>query len=387
MLVTSAAGVGVLGGDGRVRFDFSPAIASADGSVIVSAHVSSDAANTVVDVHDGHTGAVRATVTVPGEQLPAAVNARRVALVSTIKEPTATVEDGYIAGGRRTTRVTIVDIERGKQIGSWELNGNFMPEAFTSSSLSSSLADSLVLLEYLPPERPTSYRVRWLQVDGTTTELQLPSNWTEKGGGVDEQMQGFGRTHVLSPSGEVLYTLYRAPSTSQRAGHAFIHTLGLDIVRVYCLDLPDDLGFADVAGALATNADGSKLYAVNATGHLVEITVRGERLGDQLAPPIISRTVDLGVDTDRGPMASITTTQGAIWVMAGTTVLKVDPRTLAVVERTTVPVAASALGIWRGAPIVAGGTEIDRRLPTGQWVPAAELPLTLATPQALRELD
>jgi len=387
-LVTSADGVALLGTDGHVVYQVAPAIASADGRVVVSATLVGP--TTRVRVHDPSTGAVTNTFDVRGDLVPAAIGAGHVALV----EPVPTVDaigspPGLIAPARTKTRVAVADIG-GKQARTFDLVGNFMPEAFGSSD-----SDALVLLEYLPAERPTSYRVRTLSL--TEGRLDFPWKWNTKEP-VDEQMQGVARTHVLDPAGNTLYTLYRAVPASGRAGHAFIHTLGLNVPEVFCLDLPDDLGFATAPGALSTGRDGTHLYALNTTGRLADIAVISAQFGNGTSDPLsITRSVNLGVGapanatkTGSGSSptsVSLTTTKDALWATVGATLVKVDPVTLTVIERSSLPSPATAVAVFDDVAMVAGATNVQQRSGAGVWTTVATLPAAVSSPIGLQPLD
>ena len=108
---------------------------------------------------------------------------------------------------------------------------------------------SLQLIEYLPPEHPTRYRVRTL--DLATGTIGLPVSLRDKGQLVDEAMAGLSRTQVYAASSSLLFTLYQpADVTSTDLDdpeydvweYGFVHTLATPSAGVWCIDLPEELG-------------------------------------------------------------------------------------------------------------------------------------------------
>ena len=166
---------------------------------------------------------------------------------------------GYPVGRTSTTLyIADRDAEQPRRI---QLEGNYEPEAFSTDGR------SLFVVEYLPPEAPTSYQVRRLDLD------------TERVVGVytpdahlQEAMQGTARIQVASADGRRLYTLYTLEDHGTT--HAFVHVLSLDELWAHCVDLPH--GFATMresAIALALTPEGNHLYVADtATG-----TVGGHR--------------------------------------------------------------------------------------------------------------
>jgi hypothetical protein len=195
-----------------------------------------------------------------------------------------------------------------------------------------------------------------------------------------------------------LYTLYRAAPASGRSGHAFIHTLGLNgVAQVFCLDLPDDLGFATSPGSLVTSRDGTHLYALNATGRLADIAVNREPFGNGTRDPLaITRSVDLGIGTTTSATTnaataeatvSVTTTKDALWATVGATLVKVDPVTFTVIERSALPSPATAVAVFDDVAMVAGASDVAQRSSAGAWTTVATLPPAVSSPISLQLLD
>ena len=375
VLVAAGATLGRLGSNGAVRYLASPGVLSPDGRTVATTTVSAstgDGDRTTLRLLDGGTGATRATGTLPGALVPSLVGPQYVVLVAAA-DVQAVTAPGTVAPGRSTTRLVLADATTGALAHEWNLPGNFVPEAF------SPVLGAVVVIEYLPAMAPTSYRVR--TVDARIGGISLPAAWQDKSPTVDEVMTASGRTHVLSPSGEVLYTLYRSTADSVDPGHAFIHTLGLDFARVFCLDLPDEIGFADHAGAVGVAPDGTVVYAVNSAGRLVEVVSHGETLGSG-GPPAVGRVVSIGMGSDGAPAIAVDPKR--VWVALGHDVVEVDRTTLAVVSRVSLPFAASALaagpGGATGGPLAAGDGRLARLSGAGGWQPIGDLPTRLGAP-------
>ena len=113
--------------------------------------------------------------------------------------------DGMIAPGRATSEIVAVS-PRGFVVDV-ELAGNIVPEAFSLEAQGPGRAPWLYVLEYLPADAPTHYRVRVL--DPNTGELSLPLNLRNYGLTVDTQMSGISRDQVVAGDQGLLVTLYR----------------------------------------------------------------------------------------------------------------------------------------------------------------------------------
>ncbi len=99
----------------------------------------------------------------------------------------------------------------------------------------------------------------------------------------NEPMNGIRGSSVSAPGGAHVYTVYL------RDQGPFIHALSLSDPFAFCVDLPNK-GASDVeresAWSLAINADGSRLYAVNARLGTVSLFTTGD-------PPAVVRTAAL----------------------------------------------------------------------------------------------
>jgi hypothetical protein len=174
------------------------------------------------------------------------------------------------AGRARTSLLVVANGEQ----RTYEFAGVLEPDAFTRDDT------GLFVLEWLPATAPDHYRVRLLDLAAGTVGPLFTRDKAPVPPGAEEEMRGDGRQAVLSPDGQVLYTLYtHQPGhrhtrdlLSGRPGnaHAFVHVLHLTDRWAYCLDLPDPFGTGPAAGhALAVTRDGRELAVVDvSTGHL-----------------------------------------------------------------------------------------------------------------------
>jgi hypothetical protein len=257
--------VGVIEADGtdrQLRDDAWERLVSLDGTYAVST-VLVGPGDTEVAWDDLASGEVLGGAMLAGVDMVAAATqagGHLTALVNRASEPV----DGAIAGGRTVTSVTLASPDDGKS-ASYELTGNFVPEAIGSTLRPDGLPAQLFLLEYLPADAPTRYRVQVL--DTATGELHLPLNLRDKlGPRVDQEMAGVTRGQVLADEHGLLFTLYRGTS-DMPDGHpyAFVHTLDL-FDGVWCLPIPEQLHLEQLPGALAVGGD--RLYVASANGRV-----------------------------------------------------------------------------------------------------------------------
>ncbi|HYZ10276.1 MAG TPA: hypothetical protein VE962_00085 [Actinomycetota bacterium] len=213
---------------------------------------------------------------------------------------------GY-AFGRTSTTLVILD-EGVPEPRTIQLEGNYAPEAFSTDGA------SLFVVEYLPPERPTSYRVRRLdlateQVVGVYTVDQE----------LQDSMQGTARIQAASPDGRRLYTLY----SQEIAGgtHTFVHVLSLDELWAHCIDLPASFQAFDERGvAISVSPDGSRLYVADATTGTV-----AEADTETLA---VTRTAEIPFWSQGGIAHAAASPGGLLYLAKGNGVLEVDTEAL-----------------------------------------------------------
>ena len=206
-----------------------------------------------------------------GEQLASAalegrLRARVVSGSGKLVALTSTEDGGdvYVPAPRARTRMVVVDATgRGS---TYELDGNFEPEAFATDDR------ELLMIEYVPAMAPERYRVRRLRLrDGRVLPIgRLKLN-------APGQMQGTGRTQVHSPGGEELYSLYTQQDDAGHAAddhgseaHSFVHVLNLERSWAHCIDLPHVFGSGSAsASAITTDPYGLSVFVVDWTSGAV----------------------------------------------------------------------------------------------------------------------
>ncbi len=259
---------------GAIRFTAAAGMLSGDRHQLISTVV--EGGQTFVDWTDPSTGERRTRKTVPGTFSLAAVSffGDRVALAdASYQSP----RSGELATGRTKSHVVVVG-EGDTPLITHTLDGNLVPEAFTQGP------DFLAMIEFLPADHPTKYRVRQLEL--SAGGLIAPWKWNTKEP-LDETMAGLRGSNVVTEGGRFLYTLYRAEN-----GTAFVHALGLDIGTQHCIDLPADVGLGTGTGSIAASVDGRQLYVLTSTGKLV--TIDTNTRSDQPTDPAVVKVTDLG---------------------------------------------------------------------------------------------
>lgn len=224
----------------------------------------------------------------------------------------------YVPDGRSTTRVVVVG--GSQEPRDYKLEGNFEPEAFSTNDR------ELFLLEYIPAQAPTRYRVRRLRL---ARGKVLPIGRLKAA--APDQMQGTGRTHTYSPDGTELYTLYtqqheEGHESGGFAGeHAFVHLLNLKGSWTHCIDLPDTFGAGHAtASAMAVDPDGSRLFVLDWSNGEVAVVRPGKLKVER------SISVDFG-STDDETFAQATTSR--LYVAGGSEVVVLDATDLRVIDR------------------------------------------------------
>ena len=271
---------------GSVLFDGSGAVSSLGGSWVLSAAASDG--TTLLETHEGSTGRILSTTTVPGELEARIVSesGRAVAMM----EPLPEGWDPAVPFPRARTRIVVADPTGERETISLNLRGNFEPEAFSTND------DQLFLIQHLPAETPTAYRVTVLDL---VREKLLPVFGPFKGPA--ERMPGTRLSQLLSPDADQLYTLY----TSSRPGYAphgapvandaavsFVHVLSLRDGWAHCVGLPRSMWDRPSSEqAMATTPDGNYLFVIDA-GRGIVAALHTESLEVRTTP------IDLSGDGD-----------------------------------------------------------------------------------------
>lgn len=247
------------------------------------------------------------------------------------------------------------------------------PEGFSDASDTNGLPIGLFVQEFLDPPTEDAEAPRWYQVrvlDPATGVLQLPLNLRDKGQQVDEQMLGFGRTHVLSPMNGLLFTLYRGLD-DDGSNYAFVHTLGF-INGVWCLELPSELSLDTELGAIGLTGRESKLIVASANGFVSEFKVSD--ITDISAVPAPRRTVRAWVPGPEPAGPTVATSDAAIVVGQGSTLRWIDPASLTETKSLDWDMdIESVAALDNGDVIAAGSRRLSQISSTGELM--AEMPL------------
>ena len=264
--------------------------------------------------------------------------------------PAGPPAEGTIAAGQATS--TIVAISPRGDVVVVELPGNLVPEAFSLEPQGAGRSPWLYVLEYLPAESPTHYRVRVL--DPNTGDLSLPLNLRAYGLTVDTQMSGISRDQVVAGHEGLLFTLYRGHHFDEGTDYAFIHVLSM-WNGVWCLEVPAEMELAARPGVVAVSPDEQLLYAVSSNGFVAEY-----HIADVLDPnrtPLATRAVAAFEGGDEQPAALVTTDH--VVVAQDRTISWLEREGFTVAATSTAPASIDALAVTAaGSLVVAMGDRV-----------------------------
>ncbi|MFN2587694.1 MAG: YncE family protein [Actinomycetota bacterium] len=241
---STGKGVAVVPAGGEAAPPTTRGVPSTDWSSVVTSDPHRLA--TEVEARDAITGDTQWRKAIKGPRLRVKVvshEARMVAL-------TPLYQQHYTTGRTATTLVVAGSDVEPRTI---ELDGNYEPEAFSTDG------NSVFLLEYLPPQAPTSYRVR--RLDLATEKVEGVYSVDAE---LQEAMRGTARVQAMSPNGKFLYTLYTTGGGNLGPRRAFVHVLNLDELWAHCIDLPADFGQArEPQIAINVTPDSKRLYVTD----------------------------------------------------------------------------------------------------------------------------
>ena len=284
LLRTAAGALALETGSGSVITQQTGALASPDGSRLYTAEPTGG--QTTVTTIDPATGDAIATETVDGvlEARAASLSGEAIALTA----PRPPGIDEWTPIPRAHTMIAVTDPTGGGSLQRFRLDGNFEPEAFSVND------SQLFMIEYLPAEAPTAYRVTTLNLrDGDVYPVfgrfKTPP----------ERMPGVRLRQSFDPKVDQLYTLYtNQPSAYLRSGSSyggsstyddqwasgpnandevtFVHVLNLRDGWAYCAGMPRALwGQPAKAQAMVSSPDGRILYVVDSMkGIVTEMNTR-----------------------------------------------------------------------------------------------------------------
>jgi hypothetical protein len=266
LLGTGAGPLVVQVPSGSVLFDRPGTVASLGGSWLLSATPS--AGSTQLRIVDGADADPASTVRLDGT-LDVRVVAESGAAVA-LMDPLPDGWDPEVPLPRSRTPIVVADPTGAMEPRTYDLRGNFEPEAFSTDDR------RLFMIQHLPAETPTVYRV-------TVLNLRTGRVWPVFGPfkGPAERMPGIRLQQVLSPNADQLYTLYSSARPGYAPHHApvpngatvsFVHVLSLQDGWAHCVGLPEDLWDRPASEqAMATSPNGRLLYIVDPTLGLVTV--------------------------------------------------------------------------------------------------------------------
>lgn len=237
------------------------AVAAPDGSRLYTDVA--DAGSTTIETVDAASGLLLSATSLDGtlDVRVASLSGHAVALMDSLP-PGA---DPWIPTPRARTSIVVADPTGAAAPRRFRLAGNFEPEAFSVDDR------RLFLIQYLPAEAPTAYRVTFLDLaSGDIRPVFGRFN------APPERMPGLRLRQVFDPVTSQLYTLYSTEPSRAANGYwekdyagasrdvTFVHVLSLRQGWAYCAGLPRDLwGQPPGAQAMVTSPDGRSLYVID----------------------------------------------------------------------------------------------------------------------------
>jgi DNA-binding beta-propeller fold protein YncE len=322
---------------GSVVFDRAGAVASPDGSLVFSG--SSHGRSTVLRTIEGTTGEVVSTTRIAGH-----LDVRVVSGTGRVVALMAPLPDGWDPATpipRSHTTIVVADPTGARGDRTYELDGNFEPEAFSTDD------QRLFMIQHLPAETPTVYRVTVLDlVRGRVKPVFGPFE------SPPERMPGTRLQQVFAPDGDKLYTLY----TSSRPGYAphgapvpsdasvsFVHVLSLSNGWAHCVGLPRELWNQPAsAQAIAASSDGTRLYIVDSVRGMVSV------MDTETLEMLRSETIDFGHPVVAETSAKLSADDRTLFVGTGggrSVLYAIDTTTFDVTHRWPVSGDLSGLGL------------------------------------------
>ena len=309
---------------GSLLFERPGAVASLGGSWLLSATAS--AGSTVLQTFDGADAEPASAVRLAGT-LDVRVVAESGGAVA-LTDPLPEGWDPEVPLPRSRTPIVVADPTGVMEPRTYDLRGNFEPEAFSTDDR------RLFLIQHLPAEAPTVYRVTVLNL---RTGRVVPVFGPFKGPA--ERMPGIRLQQVLSPNADQLYTLYSSARPGYAPHHApvpngatvsFVHVLSLQDGWAHCVGLPEELWDRPASEqAMATSPNGRLLYIADPTLGLVTVM-------DTASLEIRTYTIDLSVSGVRRTSAVVSGDGSSLFVATAGEhpgITRIDTDTFDVVRR------------------------------------------------------
>jgi hypothetical protein len=277
-------------------------VASLGGSWLLSASPSEG--STLLSIVDGADAEAASTVRLDGT-LDVRVVAESGGAVA-LMDPLPDGWDPEVPLPRSRTPIVVADPTGATETRTYDLRGNFEPEAFSTDDR------QLFMIQHLPAETPTVYRVTVLNL---RTGRVVPVFGPFKGPA--ERMPGIRLQQVLSPNADQLYTLYSSARPGYAPHHApvsngatvsFVHVLSLQDGWAHCVGLPEELWDRPASEqAMATSPNGRLLYIADPTLGLVTVM-------DTASLEIRTYPIDLSVSGVRRTSAVVSGDGSALFV-------------------------------------------------------------------------
>jgi hypothetical protein len=323
LLGTQAGPLVVQVPSGSVLFDRPGTVASLGGSWLLSATLSSG--STLLETVDASEADAASSVRLDGT-LDARVVAESGGAVA-LMDPLPDGWDPEVPLPRSRTSIVVADPTGAAQTRTFDLRGNFEPEAFSTDDR------QLFMIQHLPAEAPTVYRVTVLDLkSGRVVPVFGPFK------GPSERMPGIRLQQVLSPNADQLYTLYSSARPGYAPHHApvpnsatvsFVHVLSLQDGWAHCVGLPEELWDRPASEqAMATSPNGRLLYIADPTLGIVTVM-------DTASLEIRTAPIDLAVPGVRHTSAVVSADGAALFVATAgerSGVTKIDTDTFEVVR-------------------------------------------------------
>jgi hypothetical protein len=339
--------------DGRIAFRSEGAVPQGDWSALFSTTASAEGDGTVLHTIDPATGNEVASAPLPGSLAirVVAADGSKVALMA----PPPTGQDPWTPVPRTETTIVVADPTGATEPERLRLEGNLEPEAFSADG------EHLFVIQYLPPEAPSLYRVAAVELDEAEV-YPVPGRdktWAQR-------MPGTRLEQLLAPDQSQLYTLYSSQPAAYAEGFddtqasangpiAFVHMLDLEDGWAFCLPLPRPMWDAPAGEqAIAASVDAERLYVVDPSRGVVAVVAPAK------AKVIETGTVDFGTD-DAAHAAAAVSPDGSLYVGTGEAVVALDAETLQIRFRwpTTEAVRSLAASVDGSVLYVALGDRID----------------------------
>ena len=315
---STGKGVAVVAAGAKSAPPSTEGVPSTDWSSVVTA--SPYRLATHVEAVDATTGDMQWRKSIEGPRLRVRVVSHEAQMVAL----TPLYQQHYTAG---RTKTTLVVAGRAVETRTIELDGNYDPEAFSTDG------NHVFLLQYLPPQRPTSYRVR--RLDLATEKVEGVYSVDAE---LQEAMRGTARIQSMSPDGKFLYTLYTTGGGALGPRRAFIHVLNLEELWAHCIDLPAEFGGArEPHISIAVTPDSKRLFVTDsATAAIAEVDTQSLEVLQTKTADLLESQSSPKTAHDGGHM---------LYIALGPFVYAVDTRDMGVEERWTLDAAISGIQV------------------------------------------